>query len=165
MNPGDLGGRLESLLAGDLAAWQGLPDIVVHDLEALFGDPVESSSVRVGAYSAQRLEFRAGKGRRTLVAFARDERVFMVEVLPPPDRNALAGLPEPTAVLPQEIAVEGAYAHEVLHAERGLLLTMAQRFEEPEPRSLVRCRGIRPLVDRRALGPELYMPLETDVKW
>lgn len=165
MDTQDLKKRLEPLLAGDLAAWQGLPDIVVGDLEALLGNPVESGTDRVGAFPARRLEFRVAEGRRALVAFARDQRVFMVEVLPPPERDAVVGLPEPTAVLPQEILVEGAYAHEVLYAERGLLLTMAQRFGEPEPQSLVRCRGIKPLADRSALGPELYMPLDTDVKW
>jgi hypothetical protein len=164
MNPADLNKTLDPLLAGELAAWRGLPDIAVGDLEALLGDPVTSGTVQVGAFAARRLEFKK-EGKRALVAFARDDRIFMVEVLPPPDVSALLGLPEPSAVLPQEIAIESAYAHEVLYAERGLLLTMAQEFKEPGARRLVRCRAIRPLADRHALGPELYMPLETDVKW
>jgi hypothetical protein len=119
----------------------------------------------VGAYPAERLEIpRVGRGR-TLAIFVRHGRVIMVEVLPPPGMEAVADLPEPTVVLPQEIELEDAYAHEYLWAERGLLLTLAQPFDLPEPDRLVRCRGIRPLAHRRELGAELYMPLDTQVKW
>lgn len=165
MDPVALGERLEPFTAGRLTAWQGLPEIRTGDLAALLGEPLERTTVKVGAYPAQRWRFQAGRGRASLVAFTRDDRVFMVEVSPPPDRAALEGLPEPTAVLPQEISVEGAYAHEFLYAERGLVVTLAQQFGESEPRQLLRCRGIRPLEGRKQFGPELYMPLDTDIKW
>jgi hypothetical protein len=165
MDPVELRRTLEPLLAGDLVAWHGLPDIGLTDLEAALGEPVESGSVQVGAYRARRLEFSAAPGRPTLAAFVRDERVFMVEVLPPPDISAVIGLPEPTAILPQEIAVDGAYAHEYLYGERGLVVTLAQELDEAEPRRVVRCRGIRPIARTEEFGPEYYTPLDTDIKW
>lgn len=161
----DLGRRLQPLLAGDLAAWRGLPDAGVEDFEAVLGGFAERGSVRVGAYPARRMDFAAPDHGRTLTAFARHHRVFMVQVDPPPDTAAALQLPEPTAVLPQEIGVAGAYAHELLYADRGLLLTMAEDLGQPGSRRLVRCRGIRPLANARELGAELYMPLDAEIRW
>lgn len=165
MEPVALGAALEPLLEGDLAAWRGLPEVRVDEVAALLGDPRRSERTKVGAYPAQRLEFGGEQGAAALIAFVRDDRVVMVEVQPPPDRRALEALPEPTAILPQEISAEGAYAHELLYAEHGLLVTLAEPLREPEPRRVLRCRGIRPLAGRAQLGPELYLPLDTDTLW
>jgi hypothetical protein len=161
----DFADQLDSLLLGNLSKWKGLPIISITELEDLLGRTGESKTARLGAYPAQRLEFPHQRGDRTLIAYARHGQIVMVEMLPPPDSSALSGLPQPTAILPQEISVEGAYAHEYLYCERGLLLTVAQSFGRPEPDRLIRCRGIRPMLDRSQLGPELYMPLDTEVNW
>lgn len=157
--------ELESLLFGNLMLWKGLPNISVIELEVLLGKTEESETVKLGAYPAQRLKFPQQKGNRALMAYVRYGQVVMVEVLPPPDFNVLSGLPKPTTILPQEISVEGAYAHEYLYCERGLLLTVAQSFEKSEHHRLIRCRGIQPLSSPDQLGPDLYMPLDTEVKW
>lgn len=152
------------LLSGDLAKWQGLPSISVSELEASLGEAEESETVTLGAYPAQRLRLPQ-QGERTLLAYVRHGQVIMVEALPPPDYSALAALPEPTAILPQEIEVAGTYAHEYLYCERGLLLTVAQYLKQTAPDRLIRCRGIRPLSRPQELGAELYRPLDLDVKW
>lgn len=165
MTPRELQQAFHPLLAGELALWRGLPDATPEELAAALGEASAPETVTVGAYPAERLELRLRDEEPVVAAFVRHGRVILVEVVPPPGMDAMAGLPEPTAVLPQEIEVEDAYAHEYLWAERGLLLTLAQAFDRPEPDRLVRCRGIRPIADRSGLGAELYMPLDTQVKW
>ena len=156
---------LAPLLAGELAAWRGLPELSRAELVAALGEPERSDEAQVGAYPAERLEYAGDPSAPALAAFVRDDRLIMVEVVPAPEFSVLAELPEPTAILPQEIDVDGAYAHEYLYCERGLLLTVAQTLGRPEPDRLVRCRGVRPLAEPADLGAELYMPLEAQVKW
>jgi hypothetical protein len=168
----DLNAIFAPLFSGDLAKWQGLPAISASELETSLGKAAEQETVTLGAYPAERLRF-SQPGGHTLLAYVRHGQVVMVEVLPPPDSSVLATLPEPTAILPQEIDVAGAYAHEYLYAEQGLLLTVAQDLKQATRHrgvgamrhQLVRCRGIRPLSHPRALGAELYRPLDLDVKW
>lgn len=157
--------RLEPLLSGELARWDGLPRVSVAELVALGGKPLARDSVKLGAYSAERLRFFSQEAQRALLAYARDEAVVMVELVPPPDIAVMTELGEPDAVLPQEMFLEDAYAHEYLYCARGLLLTVAQPFGAAAPNRLHRCRGIASLNDPGALGPELYTPLDTDVKW
>ena len=157
---------IQTLAEGRLERWTGLPELLVSDLIDAAGQPIRSEEVTLGAYPAVRHDFAIPHGTGTLVAFHRGGRVVMLEVVPPPDIGAMSGLPEPTAVLPQEIRVEGAYAHEYFWAERGLLLTLAQRFDSARPERLVRCRGVHPLPPTvRTPGPDVYVPLDARIKW
>ncbi len=160
----DINTMLAPFLAGDLARWQGLPAVSPGELEAALGGAEERATVNLGAFPAERLRF-ALPADRTLLAYVRYGQVVMVEILPPGDFSAVAALPPPSAILPQEIAVEGAYAHEYLYAGQGLLLTVAEDLNHAVPDRLVRCRGIRPVSGPQELGPELYWPQDLDVKW
>jgi hypothetical protein len=164
MSNQDINAVLAPLLSGNLAQWQGLPVISAGDLEAALGQAAEHQTANLGAYPAERLRFPQ-RGDRTLLAYVRHGEVIMVEVIPPGDASALAALGEPSAILPQEISIDGAYAHEYLYARQGLLLTVAEDLKHTAPDRLVRCRGIRPLSGPQELGAELYWPEDLDVRW
>ena len=161
----DAEAALSAFVSGRLADWPGLPALSTAELQSLYGPPVDRRQVTLGAYPAWRLELAPTEEGRTLAAYERGGEIVLVEVEPPPGLSALAGLPEPTAILPQEIDVEGAYAHEYLYGERGLMVTVAQRLDRSAPDQIVRCRGIRPLPPSGRPGAELYMPLDTQIKW
>lgn len=156
---------LSRLLTGELADWHGLPPVQQADLVEAIGPPISATVVEVGALPADRLAFDVPGTSRRLIAFARHGQVPMVEVEPPPDVAVLARLPAPSVILPQEIRVAGAYAHEYLYKERGLLLTIAERLDKGAPDTLVRCRGIRPLSPSEQLSSDLYLPLDARVVW
>jgi hypothetical protein len=161
----DARAALSALLSGRLDAWRGLPHLRVPDLALTFGPPRASRPVELGAYPALRIEVGVPGASRTLVAFARQDEVVMVAVEPPPDLSVLALLPPPTLILPQETDAQDAYLHEYLYKDRGLWLTVAERFDEAGPNELVRCRGIRPLAPSEHLSAELYLPLESREVW
>ncbi len=152
------------LIEGRLHDWTGLPVMTPADLQAAIGPAAQREEVTLGTEPAVRFAFRI-HDTETLFGFERHGHIVMLEVSPPPDIGALAMLPAPTATLPQEIRIEGAYAHEMLWATRGLWLTVARPLEGSAPDRLVRCRGIRPLAPNDRLPPDLYRPLATRVKW
>ena len=154
---------LLDFLRGNLAAWYGLPAVRVQDLVSAFGSATSSTSIDLGAAVATRLSFSLIGEARTLVAYSRQDEVVMVEAEPPPDLSALAPLGAPTSILPQEIWVPGAYAHEYVYDERGLLVTVAEHLDGSALKELVRCRGIRAFAFSERIPSDLYLPLDAKV--
>jgi hypothetical protein len=155
---------LAPLLAGDLAAWRGLPKLRAAALVAALGEPVLREAAQLGWHPADRWVIQPAGVSGELVAFVRDGEVLMVEVAPPPSPD-LEALETPCAILPHEILREGAYVHEYLYCSRGLVLSVAEPFDQSLVRSIVRCRGIRPIEKPELFGPELYCAFEDRKSW
>ena len=157
---------IRTFIEGRLDRWNGLPAIRASELVDSLGQPVQREEVTLGAYPALRLTFAVPDRAATLHAYERGGQVVMVERSPPPDITAMESLPEPSAVMPQEVHIDQSYAHEVLYCERGLLLTIAEPLDGSGRKRLVRCRGIRPLPPTaRTPGADLYIPLDARIKW
>ncbi len=77
----------------------------------------------------------------------------------------MAALGSPSAIKPHEILVENTYVHEYLFCERGLVLSVAEPFEEGRPLRIVRCRGIQPIDSPEQFGPEFYQSFEDRIVW
>ncbi|HWS90142.1 MAG TPA: hypothetical protein VN282_24445 [Pyrinomonadaceae bacterium] len=161
----EAGARLRPFLDGDLRAWAGLPGLSLATLSAVLGQPSRREETKLGWYDATRYTFEAEAPSGGLAAYIRGGAVVMIEALKPPPASAAEGLGEPCAVKPHEILVEGAYVHEYLYCERGLVLSVAEPFDKAEPSRLVRCRGLRPLAGPEEFGPEFYMAFEERVVW
>jgi hypothetical protein len=165
----DARAALDPLLRLDLAAWAGLPRLVVADLVAAFGPPARDEEARLGSYPARRLGWDVEGPSGGLDAFVRAEGVVMVATrhAPPPEAAPalLAALGEPCAVLPQEVRAVGAYVHEHLYCARGLVLGVSVPHGAGGPSGIVRCRGIRPIASREEFGAELYQPADQRITW
>ena len=156
---------IQSFIESRLSDWRGLPDLTISALSRIVGAPTVREDGPLGTSTAMRHTFELRHRNASLFAWERNGHVVLIEIWPPPGLEALEGLPEPTAILPQEIRLEGAYAHEYFFADRGLLLTIARSLESGDDR-LVRCRGIRPMPPTaRAPEPDIYQPLATRIKW
>lgn len=157
---------IQHFIEGRLSEWPGLPRLTIPALSGILGGASGGEIGTLGASPAKRYAFHVSSRNATLFAWERDAHVILVEISPPPGLAALDGLPAPTAILPQEIRIEGAYAHEYFFAERGLLLTIARPLEEGGEDRLARCRGVGPMPPTtRAPGPDLYMPLSARIRW
>jgi len=156
---------LEPLLALDLAAWHGLPDVAVAEFDAALGPPENAEDAHLGWYPARRLTYRLARPSGGLQCYSRDDRAVLVETLVAPPPAVLAQLGPPSGVKPHEILVEDAYVHEWVYAPRGLVLSVAEPFGAPEDRRVVRCRGVRPLAGADDFGPEFYMAFEDRTSW
>jgi hypothetical protein len=156
---------IQSFIEGRLSDWRGLPNLTIPALSEIVGAPTARENAPLGSSTALRHAFELRDRNASLFAWERNGHVVLIEISPPPGLEALDSLPEPTALLPQEIRIEGAYAHEYFFADRGLLVTIARPLENGADR-LVRCRGIRPLPPTaRAPEPDIYQPLATRIKW
>jgi hypothetical protein len=160
----DLIEQLTALVQGDLAAWRGLPPLRPAELVAALGEPAARDATRLGWYPAERWQFDPGALPAPLSAYIRDDTLLMVEA-PPPPLAALAALEEPCAVLPHEILRPGSYVHEQLYCARGLVLSVAEPFDQQQPRQIVRCRAIGPINRPEQFGPELYCAFEDQQSW
>ena len=157
---------LDPMLRVDPARWRGLPLATVAELDAVLGPPEESIDADLGYYPAVRRRYRSPEAAaQALVAWARGGEVVMVETLAQPPVAVLTELPEPSAVLPQEILVPEAYAHEYLYCQTGLVLTVAEPLRGGAPPRIVRCRGSAPLASPPAFGPAYYRAFEDQVHW
>jgi hypothetical protein len=158
---------LEPMLRADPLRWRGLPRATVADLDALLGAPEESGEAILGFYPAVRRRYGSASGAenagRGLVAWARTG--VMVESAAQPPASVLGDLPEPSAVLAQEILVPDAYAYEYLYCATGLVLTVAKPLRGEAPSRIVRCRGLKPLASPAEFGPDYYRPFEDRVRW
>lgn len=152
--------RLQSFLESDLVAWKGLPLLTVETLTAVLGQPTKTEETKLGWYAANLHIYETESPAGGLAAYSRDSQVVMIEALIPPPLSAMEGLGEPSAVKPHEILVPGAYVHEYLYCQRGLVLSVAEPFEKGSPLRLVRCRGVYPMNSPEEFGPELYMAFE-----
>jgi len=153
--------ELKPFLEGNLRGFRGLPETTLAGLETAFGPPAEHSASELGFYPADRYVFpNAG-----LVAYVRDRQVVLLESLHPPSIDAVHELPEPCGVLPHEILVEDAYAHEFVYCAQGLVLTIAKPTRGDGPDQLVRARAIRPIPSVESVGPELYRAFEDRISF
>ena len=157
---------LAPLLNLQLAEWRGLPSLTVRDLTARFGPPTASTVVELGYHPADRTTYSSDAPSRGIVAYARGDEVVMIEAQSVPEDLPLSDLPDPDATLSQEIHISGAFAHEYLYAERGLLVTVAQDLAPPRALRVVRVRGIGPLPPgTTTLGPDFYRRLDSRTKY
>lgn len=165
---------LEPMLHADPLRWRGLPHVTFTDLDALLGVPEESREAILGYYPAVRRRYSAERtpanngpadGGYGLVAWARAGEIVMVESLSQPSLSVLERLPEPSAVLAQEVLVPDAYAHEYLYCATGLVLTVAKPLRGKGASRIVRCRGVKPLASPAEFGPEYYRRFEDRVRW
>jgi hypothetical protein len=157
----DAAEALAPLLALDPAAWRGLPPLTLAALEAAVGPPEHSEDAHLGWYPARRSTYRLECPSGGLDAYSRADAVVLLETLAAPPASVLGALGPPSAAKPHEILVEGAYVYEWVYAERGLVLSVAEPFAAPAERSVLRCRGVRPLADANEFGPEFYLPFES----
>ncbi|MGB7921937.1 MAG: hypothetical protein WCF57_01700 [Pyrinomonadaceae bacterium] len=158
--------RLDPFLNWNLAAWQGLPELPVQALNRLFAAPASEETAELGWYPAQRLEYPVDNvPSGGLVAYARDNRVRLIEAIVPPPSSVIDTLEEPSAILPNEISVQGAYVPEYLYCQRGLVLSVARPFDETQPLRVLRCRGIHPIERPDQFDTELYRSEQTKTFW
>ena len=149
----------------DPVNWRGLPRSIVSDFESIFGPPEESLGTVLGYYPVTRYLYRSVEDHQGLVLWARTGEAVMVATLTQPPVSVLEELPDPCAVLAHEILVPGAYAHEFLYCQVGLVLTVAQPLSGDGPNQIVRCRGINPLTSPAEFGPAYYCSFEDKVLW
>jgi len=154
---------LAPFLEGRLAGWHGVPELRLGDVEAAFGPPAERSTVELGYYPAERAVFPLPVPSGGIIVYARAGAVVMIEAIVPPPVTVLATLGEPTAIVPHEILVPGAYAPVYLYGPRGLALTVAIPFGSQAPREIVHCRTVRPFATAQEFGPDYYKPFEDRV--
>ncbi|MBE9475215.1 MAG: hypothetical protein IMY85_10025 [Chloroflexi bacterium] len=156
---------LHPLLELDIPSWNGLAKITVETLYATLGRPKKVEDVELGWYPALQLTYIMDTPSGGLAVYIRNNEVVLIETLIPPPLSAMVGLGPPSAIKPHEILVENAYVHEYLYCERGLVLSIAESFEEGQPHQIVRCRGIRPIDSPEQFGPELYRAFEDKTVW
>jgi hypothetical protein len=165
VDPATVRRSVQPMLDHDLAAWRGLPAIRVETLIAAFGAAAKHEHAALGWYPADRYILDVESRARGLAVYARAGEVVLIEALAPPPFSAMAGLGEPTKILPHEILSPGVYVHEYLYAPRGLVLGVAQPFQKEQPWSISRARGIKPLAGADEFGPELYQAFEARKVW
>jgi hypothetical protein len=154
---------LDPLLALDLVRWQGLPRLTEAAVVGALGEPSERATAQLGWYPAERAAFTLDLPSGGLDVYLRDGHAVLVETRAAPGAEAPEALGPPTATLSHEILEPGAYVHELVYAQRGLVLSVAEPLESPASpasRRIVRCRGTRPLRDAADFGPEFRMAFE-----
>lgn len=82
-----------------------------------------------------------------------------------PDINVLNQLGQPTAILADELFMEGYYVHEYLYCDRGLVLSVAESLSKAKRLRIVRSRGIPVLDSPKDFGPNYYRSFEDDTVW
>jgi hypothetical protein len=157
--------QLEPFLSGNLSAWRGLPEASPAEFDALFGAPAERGIADLGFYPAERSVYPADSPSGGVIAFARHDRVVLIQALRPPPVSAMQDLPAPCGIKGHEILVPGAYAHEYVYCGLGLVLTVARPFKAGGPDRIARCRGIRPIAAADDFGPEYYKAFEDQTSW
>lgn len=153
-------GVLRPFLYCDLAQWSGLPQLTLDDMVRTLGTPQAQTVEHLGYYPCERYCFPLATPTGGLIAYTRQGNVVLVETVALPAPAIPAGLPEPCGQLPHELLIEGAYAHEYVYCEKGLVLTIARSLKNVEPDRLVRYRGVRRLANVSEFGPEYYKAFE-----
>lgn len=150
---------------GDIINWKGLSkDLSIEELIRFFGDPSKKSEEILGYYPALKYDFTIG-GNRDLTAYAREQKVVLIETKNLPGANILNELPEPDAALSHEILLDEAYAAEYIFCERGLNLTVAKHFDETVPDKIVRCRGFERITRAEDFDARYYRSFENQKRW
>jgi hypothetical protein len=163
--PEDAAAALEPMLALDLPAWRGLPPLPLAAVDAALGLPQAREETHLGWYPAQRSTYIVDRPSGGLHAYSRDGTVVLVEAISAPSPSALATLGPPPAAKPHEILVDGAYVHEWIYAPQGLVLSVAEPFDAPADKRVVRVRGVRPLASGDDFGPDFYLAFEDRMSW
>ncbi|MEA3012192.1 MAG: hypothetical protein QOD42_737 [Sphingomonadales bacterium] len=153
---------IRPLLSGTPAGWHGLPPVATGAFDAALGPPEAVADEDLGHYPAERRTYRV-EGRAVAV-WARAGAVVMVEIAAPLPPSVLDGIEPPCAVLPNELLVEGGYAHEYLFCARGLVATFVESRAAGGD-AIIRLRGIAPLATADEFGPALYKPFEDQIGW
>jgi hypothetical protein len=161
----DAASALEPMLALDLVAWHGLPPLPAAAVDAAFGPPESSEDAHLGWYPARRSTYLLDRPCGGLHCYSREDHVVLVETIVAPSSSLIAALGPPSVAKRHEILVDGAYVHEWVYGERGLVLSVAEPFAAPDERRVVRCRGLRPLASDDDLGPEFYLAFEDRTSW
>ena len=157
--------QLDSLVRGDIDRWYGLPSVSIDEVKSILGKAEEVQEAAVGAHPAGLYRFSHSPSGSKIDIYERHGMAIMVEVRPVPNVDLLSVLGAPTAVLPQELSIEGAYAHEYLYCDRGLLMTVAQDLSGKIPDKVIRLRGIKKMKGPDELNSELYFPLDAQENW
>ena len=153
-------GVFQPFLFCELPEWTGLPRLTLDEMARILGAPRSQAVQDLGYYPADRYVFPLATPTGGLIAYLREGHVVMVETVAPPRSSVPVGLPEPCGRLPHEFLVAGAYAHEFVYCEKGLVLTVACALDHSKPEWLIRYRGVRPLAHVREFGPEYYKAFE-----
>jgi len=138
---------------------------LLSDLTNFFGVPTGSDESVLGYYPAIKYSFPIGGRQDRLFVFVREGRIILIETKNLPDLAILRQLPQPGAVLPHEILVEGAYASELIFPEIGLNLTVARHFDKTKADTIVRCRGVKRMVDAAEFDTRYYKSFENSISW
>lgn len=144
----------------DLGAWEGLPPASRAEFEATLGQGRDAVEDVLGTRPATRMDFSGEVPAGGLRVWFRRDKAVMVEALRPPPIDAVQALGEPSVILPQEIQREGAYVHEHLFCERGVVVSVTEPFSSSVEPELIRCRGLKVLASPREFGADFYLAFE-----
>lgn len=156
---------LDPMLRIDPLNWQGLPAATAAQFDQLFGAPSERIETVLGCFPTTRLSYPVKFPAGMLSVWVRDGNAVMIEIQKQPKLSVLSSLPEPSAVLPNEILLPAAYAHEYLYCDLGLVLTVAQPYKIGDEQYIARCRGLKILTSVRDFGPAYYQAFDDQVQW
>lgn len=150
---------LRPLVRGAPEDWHGLPLLAPAAFDAEVGPPVAFAEAALGDEPAERRTYPGA-----ILAWVRDGTVVLVEVAGAWPATALDALESPCAILPNEILVQGGYAHEYLFCARGLVATVVQPHDGGANR-IVRLRGIAPIAGPDEFGRGYYQAFEDRIRW
>lgn len=146
--------------------WKGLPkDLSVQHLTELLGNPSATSEETLGYYPAIKYSFTVDNIEGGLTAFAREEKIILVETKRLPPADVLKELPEPDMILPHEILVDNAYAAEYIFSVRGLNLTVAKHYDKSIADIIVRCRAFERMNSPAQFDARYYRSFKSSKRW
>jgi hypothetical protein len=149
---------LQPLRGGDLAAWHGLPPLPADAFDATLGAPAIVAEAELGGLPAERRAYG------DVIVWARAGAIVMVEFAGAWRAATLDALESPCAILPNEILVQGGYAHEYLFCVRGLVATVVRPHDGGANR-IVRLRGIAPIAAPDEFARGYYQAFEDRIRW
>ena len=151
---------------GDVINWKGLPkDLSLAQLTELFGNPSATSEATLGYYPAVKYSFTVDNIEDGLTAFAREDKLILIETKRLPSADILTELTDPDLILPHEILVDNAYAAEYIFSTRGLNLTVAKHYDKSIADIIVRCRGFEKMSSPAEFDARYYKSFRSSKKW
>lgn len=157
--------RMEPFMTLNFGSWTGLPLCHVSDFTALYSQPTQVKDATVGAFPAKLYTYEVAGMENELKVYERYGNVLMVELNKVLELDFISDLGTPSEILPQEIFLENAYAHEYLYTQKGLLITVLQHFNKNDAKEITRFRTFRPIEKAEDLDSELYYPLDNEINW
>jgi hypothetical protein len=151
---------------GDVINWKGLPkDLSVQQLTELLGNPSIKSDDTLGYYPAIKYSFTVDDIEGGLTAFAREDKVILIETKRLPPADVVKELPEPDLILPHEIFIDNAYAAEYIFSIRGLNLTIGKHYDKSIPDKIIRCRGFERMSSPAEFDARYYKSFKSSKRW